>query len=131
MRFVIALCAAALTCDAASAQYRVANKTSPGYVVVNKTAPCTFCADCKCAAGVCPACPAAGSAKPAGETLTTASGRLIRATPAGYVYADEAAASPGPVSAGIPAAATSGCPNGQCGSAQSFGRQPRFAVPYK
>ena len=115
-------------------------------------APCTYCTSCSCAAGVCPACPtAAGS----GEVLTTVSGKTIKLVGGVYVYADDEPAkvldcssgkcrwvdaprgapsiSP-PIpsySAPIPAYSSGGCANGQCGSVQSFGRQPKFAFPRK
>lgn len=154
MRFLIASAAVFALAPVATAQYRVVNNCTPAYVVVNRTAPCTYCTDCKCAAGVCPSCPTA-KAEPVG-TLRTASGRLIRQTATGYVYADEGEANmvldcssgrckwveapaarqvgaylPDSLPSAAPVSVSGGCANGQCGSVQSYGRQPRFAFPRK
>lgn len=86
----IAVCLLSSMAHGAEPRYRVTNNSPPAYTVVNKTAP----------------------AADAPDTLRTASGRLIRLTPSGYVYADEATpapgvAAPGPfVPSGAPSPAT-------------------------
>ena len=143
--FAVPLCAA-------EPSYIVVNKAGARYVVVNRVqaAPCTYCESCACPAGNCPAkCPV--SAKPSGDTLTTASGRVIRATATGYVYADEDApaqvldcssgkcrwvGSPNARPAYLPsvtpasyAPVSSSCPGGNCPT--GFRPAPRFAFPAK
>lgn len=107
--------------------------------------PGCVCGDgCDCPTGTCPSkCPVASSP----GTLRTTSGRLIRATATGYVYADERESQQvldcssgkcrwvdAPKSAVLsPVNATSGpsCPNGQCGVPQSPGRFQRYTFPVK
>jgi hypothetical protein len=97
MRYVLAAVAALALTGAATAQERftVRNRCSPAFTVTNRCAPaaspsCACGTSCACPAGTCPACPAATAAtEPA--TLRTSSGRLIRQTSTGWVYADEAA----------------------------------------
>lgn len=127
---------------AAEPQYIVVNKAGTRYVVVNRVqaAPCTYCGtSCACPAGNCPAkCPV--SATPQPGTLTTASGRLIRQTATGYVYADEGepaqvldcssgkcrwvdspsrpAYLPAVTPVSYAPASVSSCPNGNCGAAR-------------
>ena len=88
-----------LTAPAAEPTYVVVNKAGARYVVVNRVqaaaCPCESnpCADARCQAyGGSGGCECrSGAAKTTAQpgTLTTASGRLIRQTATGYVYADE------------------------------------------
>ena len=155
MRFLMCLCVVlslATLARAGEPRYTVSNCCPNGYVVTNRVAarPACVCGDsCPCPAGVCPACPTAadvltirgvphsrgadGVYRPTAShaepqmTLVCEGGRCK------WVAAGDRAAAPAltatytaPPAHGF---ATGGCANGQCGSPQSLGRQPRFAFP--
>lgn len=157
-----------LTACAAEPTYVVVNKAGARYVVVNRVPAegrgCKTCGNyCDCFSnipnGTCGECKGvrldtltpANLAAPATGALTTASGRVIRATATGYVYADEDAPAqvldcssgkcrwvdtPNSRPAYLPsvtpasyAPAASSCPGGNCPT--GFRPAPRFAFPTK